>query len=104
MRTIVKEFLGFLNEYKIVSLAVAFVMGSASTTLVNALVKDVLMPIVEPLMTSESWRQATLRLGPVNIAYGAFVAELLNFVILAFIVFVVAKKILKQEVPKKKGT
>lgn len=84
------------------SLAIAFIMAAASTSLVNSLVKDVLMPIVAPLMASDSWKEAILHLGPISIAYGSFLAELMNFVILAFIIFVLAKKILKMEhVPKK---
>lgn len=102
MRTLINEYLGFLKEYNVVSLAVAFVMGSASTALVNSLVKDVLMPLVEPFMSTESWRQATWHLGSVNIAYGTFLAELMNFLILAFIVFMLVKKILKQEISRKK--
>jgi large conductance mechanosensitive channel len=97
----IKEFLDFLKEYKIFALAIAFVMGGASTSLVNSLVNDVLMPIVEPLMSS-SWREAVFSIGPVHIVYGAFLAQLVNFTILAFIVFFVTKKILKMEKEEKK--
>ncbi len=92
-----KEFLAFLKEYKVTSLAVAFVMGSASTNLVQSLVKDVLMPIVQPFVSDESWKTATLNIGSVSIAYGSFLAELINFIILSLIIFFVAKKILKAE-------
>ena len=102
MRSVTKEFAGFLKEYKIVSLAVAFVMGAASTSLVNSLVKDVLMPLVSPLMASASWREAVLHIGTITIAYGSFLAELLNFIILAIVVFFVVKKILKMEAAGKK--
>lgn len=90
----VKEFLTFLKEYKIVSLAVAFVMGTASTALVNSLVKDILMPFIEPLFPSDSWKEATLIIGPFHIGYGSFLAELLNFLILALVIFLVVKKLL----------
>lgn len=93
----IKEFIEFLKEYKIVSLAVAFVMGTASTSLINSLVKDVFMPVVQPLIGTESWRTALLRLGPIHIAYGSFLAEALNFIILAAIVFLVTKKLFAAE-------
>ncbi len=96
-KIMLRDFLVFLNEYKVVSLAVGFVMGAASTNVINSLVKDILMPIVTPLMASESWRTATLDLGQISIAYGSFLAELLNFLILALIIFIVAKKIIKEE-------
>ena len=92
-----KEFLVFLKEYKVVSLAVAFIIGEASTGLINSLVKDILLPFAAPLVSAENWREAVLTLGPVTLSYGSFVAELLNFIILAFVVFVVAKKIIKIE-------
>ncbi len=90
------EFLEFLKEYKVLSLAIAFVMGGASTSLVNSLVNDVIMPIFEPFMATK-WREAVLTLGPVHIVYGSFLAQLVNFLILALIIFVVTKKILKLE-------
>lgn len=93
----IKDFLAFLKEYKVVSLAIAFIMGTASTSLVQSLVRDVLMPMAQPLLSDESWKTAILHLGPINIAYGSFLAELINFLILSLIVFVVAKKILKAE-------
>ncbi|MBI2485052.1 large conductance mechanosensitive channel protein MscL [Candidatus Uhrbacteria bacterium] len=98
----IKDFAAFLREFNIVSLAIGFVMGTASTSLVGSFVKDILMPIVEPLMSARSWETAVLHLGPINIAYGEFLAELINFLILALIIFVVVKKLLKIEVERKK--
>ena len=90
------EFLEFLKEYKVLSLAIAFIMGGASTSLVSSLVNDVIMPIFQPLMSS-NWKEAILAIGPVQIVYGAFLAQLVNFLILALVVFLVTKKILKIE-------
>lgn len=97
-----KEFLDFLKEYKIIGLALAFVMGGASTSLVKSLVEDIIMPIISPVISADSWRTATLEIGPVAIKWGSFLAQLLNFTILAFIVFLIAKKILKEDKVSKK--
>ena len=97
-----KEFAKFLKEFNVVSLAVGFVMGTASTALVGSMVKDVLMPIAAPLMGAESWREAVWNIGPAHIAIGSFTAELLNFLILALIIFIIAKKLLKMEAGVKK--
>jgi len=96
-----KDFLNFLKEYNIVSVAMAFVMGAASTSLVNSLVKDIVMPIFSPLTASGNWKDAVLSLGPITIRYGSFLGELLNFVVLGLVVFLIVKKILKDE---KKGS
>ena len=98
----IKEFAKFLKEFNIVSLAVGFVMGTASTALVGSMVKDVLMPIAAPLVGAESWREAVWNMGPVHIAIGSFTAELFNFLILALIIFIIAKKLLKLEAVSKK--
>jgi len=97
-----KEFFQFLKEYNIVTLALAFVMGTAATALVNSLVNDIVMPFFSPFLSSESWKTATLDLGLIHIAYGSFLAQLINFTILGFVVFFVAKKILKEEKVSKK--
>ena len=97
-----KEFAKFLKEFNVVSLAVGFVMGTASTTLVSSLVKDVLMPIAAPFVGAESWREAVWNIGLVHIAIVSFVAELFNFLILALIIFIIAKKLLKLEAETKK--
>jgi len=93
----IKEFLKFLKEYKIISLGLAFIMGAASTSLVKSLVNDIVMPIITPFIFGESWKNATLEIGPIVLKWGNFIAEIINFTILAIIVFLIAKKILKEE-------
>ena len=98
----IQEFGKFLKEFNVAALAIGFVMGTASTALVNSLVKDIVMPLIEPLMFAENWSKATLVFGPVKLAYGSFIAELVNFLILALVIFLVARKLLKLETPPKK--
>mgnify|MGYP000453348308 CR=1 FL=1 len=97
---LLQEFQDFLKEYKIVSLALAFIIGTASTSLVRSLVDNIIMPFVSPLVPSSTWEQATFALGPVVIEWGAFLSELISFVILAFVVFIIAKKLFETEVKK----
>lgn len=94
---VLKEFASFLKEYKVLSLAVAFVMGEATSKLVRSLIQDILLPLVGPLFAVNSWKVATLDMGPVHIAYGNFLVDLINFIVLAFIVFILVRKILKLE-------
>ncbi len=95
-----KEFVEFLKEYKVVTLAVAFVMGTASANLVDSLVKNIFLPIFAPLQSAETWDKAVLQLGPVTLTYGAFLDELLNFIILGVLIFLLARKVLKMEKQK----
>lgn len=89
-----KDFFTFLKEYNIAALAMAFVMGAASDALVKSFVNNIVMPFVDPL-TRRGWQEATLTMGPIALKWGAFLSELIHFTILAFVVFLVAKKILK---------
>ena len=91
------EFLQFLKEYKVVSIAIAFIMGEAITNIVSSFVKDILLPVATPFMSAETWKEAVLHLGPITISYGSFLADMINFLILAILVFIVAKKIIKME-------
>ena len=55
MTEIISEFRSFLKEYKIVGLAVAFIMGSAATTLVQSLVNNIVMPVTTPFVSGGDW-------------------------------------------------
>jgi large conductance mechanosensitive channel len=96
------EFKDFLNEYKVMGLAVAFIMGIAATALVQSLVNDIIMPIITPFIPGGEWKAATLAIGPILIKWGSFVSQLINFLILAFVVFMIAKYVLKEEKVMKK--
>lgn len=94
---IIREFFEFLKEYKILALAVAFIMGAAATALVKFLVDNVIMPIITPFISGGEWKTASISIGPIVIKWGSFLGELINFVIIAFVVFIIAKKVMKQE-------
>jgi len=99
---VLKEFMEFLKEYKVVGLAIAFVMGVASTSLVKSLVDNIIMPLITPFVPGGQWKTAVFSIGSFTIGWGAFVAEVINFVIIALVVFLVAKKVLKEEKVDKK--
>lgn len=90
------EFVDFLKEYKVIGLAVAFIIGAAANTLVKSLVDNVIMPIITPFIPGGAWQTATFTLGPIVIGWGAFVGNLIYFVIVAFAVFLIAKMLLHE--------
>ncbi len=99
---LITEFKEFLNEYKVTGLAVAFIIGAAATTLVKSLVDNIIMPLITPFVPGGAWQTATFSLGPVIISWGAFLAAVINFVIIAFVVFLIAKWVLREEKVAKK--
>ncbi|MEM4254036.1 MAG: MscL family protein [Candidatus Woesearchaeota archaeon] len=102
MLSVVREFRDFLKEYKIVGLAIAFIMGSAATDLVKSLVNNVIMPLITPFIPGGGWQTATFKMGPIVISWGAFLGSLIYFLILAFVIFLVAKFVFKEEKVTKK--
>ena len=94
---ILSEFKEFIREYKIVPLAIAFIMGIAATTLIKSLVDNIIMPLITPFIPGGAWQTAIFSIGPVAIGWGAFLAALINFLILAWVVFLVAKLVLREE-------
>jgi large conductance mechanosensitive channel len=98
----IKDFLQFLKEYNVIALAIAFIMGVASTSLIRSLVENIIMPLITPFIPGGAWKEAVFALGPIVMKWGAFLAEAINFVIIAFVVFIIAKKVLKEEKVAKK--
>jgi large conductance mechanosensitive channel len=82
----VKEFKAFVMKGNVVDLAVAVVIGAAFTSVVNALVKDLLTPLIAiPGKTDFSALDFTIRHS--HFQYGAFLNEVISFLMIAFAVF-----------------
>ncbi|ABS54555.1 Large-conductance mechanosensitive channel-like protein [Methanoregula boonei 6A8] len=96
-----EEFLLFLKQYQVIGLAVAFVIGTAATAMVNALVKDIIMPVVSVLTPGGQWQTAVLAVGPINLLAGDFLSAVLDFLIIALVVFFLVKYVMKGDVTKK---
>ncbi|MEO8139262.1 MAG: MscL family protein [Gemmatimonadota bacterium] len=92
------EFMKFLKEYGVIGLAIGVIIGSKAGELVKAIVDGLLMPIVGLLLPSGDWQK--LVIGPFQI--GLVLAALVNFVIIAMLVFWFAKKVLREEQVAKK--
>jgi large conductance mechanosensitive channel len=96
-----QEFMEFLQKYQVIGLAVAFVIGAAATKLVNSTVSDVIMPIVAVLTPGGNWREAILQVGPIKFLIGDFVGAIIDFVIIAVVIFITVKYVMKGDVSKK---
>jgi large conductance mechanosensitive channel len=92
------EFMKFLKEYGVIGLAIGVIIGGKAGELVKAIVDGLLMPIVGLVLPSGDWQQ--LKVGPFQV--GLVLAALINFIIVAYLVFWFSKKVLKEaEVTKK---
>jgi len=96
-KNLVDEFLSFLKEYGVIGLAVAVVIGGAVNKLTKSLAEDIIMPVVEALIPGGAWRSLELGLGPVRIAIGSFLGAIVDFLIIAMVVFFFYKFVLGKE-------
>ncbi|MEM2099533.1 MAG: MscL family protein [Candidatus Bathyarchaeia archaeon] len=86
------EFIAFLSTYKVLGLAVAFILGMYLGNLVQALVKDFLMPLIGLIVPGmDNLATLSVAVGSQQFGVGDFLAALITFVIVAFVVFMVVK-------------
>ncbi|HUL59662.1 MAG TPA: large conductance mechanosensitive channel protein MscL [Anaeromyxobacteraceae bacterium] len=97
-RGVAKEFREFLLKQNVVALAAGVVIGAAIGKVVSGIVDDVLMPIVGMVLPGQGeWRLARLALGSAGnaIAYGDLIGRLVDFAIVAVVVFLVLKALVR---------
>ena len=97
----VQEFVKFLKEYQVIGLAIAVIIGGKVNDLVKALVDQIIMPFVGIFVPGGDWRTIVFTIGSAKFGIGIFLGSLLDFAIVALVVFAIAKYILRQpQVPK----
>ena len=82
-----RDFRNFLMKENFVALALAVVLGGAVGKVVQAVVDDFIMPIVGAITPSGDWQKATWDVGGMKFGIGDFLAVLINFIIIAFVVW-----------------
>ena len=91
MKNIIKEFRDFIKRGNVVDLAVAVVMGSAFSAIINSIVNDIIMPIIGVLIGGINFTGLSVTLGDATIKYGNFLQNVINFLIIALCIFIVVK-------------
>jgi large conductance mechanosensitive channel len=88
------EFKDFLGKAGVLGLAIGFIMGTYIGKVVSALVQDIIMPIPGALIPGGDWRKAVVSMpvgNGMNFAVGDFVGVMVDFLIVAAVIFVIAK-------------
>ena len=93
-----KEFKEFINRGNVVELAIGVAVGGAFTTIVKSLVDDIIMPITSLLAGGADFSSLAIDIPNIfgadtvaHIAYGNFLQNVVNFLIIAFVIFVIVK-------------
>jgi large conductance mechanosensitive channel len=101
----VKEFKEFAMKGNVVDLAVGVVIGAAFGKIVSSMVDAVIMPVIGMLTSGQNFSEMAWQIGanakgePVLIKYGMFIQSLLDFLIIAFVIFLAIKAINRLKTP-----
>jgi len=88
------EFIDFIGKTGVLGLAIGFIMGSYIGKVVSALVSDIIMPIPGALIPGGDWRKAIVSVpvgNGMNFAVGDFIGVIIDFLIVAIVIFFIAK-------------
>lgn len=99
-----KEFKTFISKGNVVDLAVGVIIGSAFGKIVSSLVNDILMPIIGIIIGGIDFSNLTIQIKDATIKYGIFIQNIIDFLIVAFCIFIFIKllnKVSKKEEEKK---
>ncbi len=94
MKKFFREFKEFAMRGSVIDLAVGVIVGGAFQKIVNSLVTDIISPILG-LFAKENFNGLSLNVMGVSIQYGSFITEVINFIIMAFVIFVMVKTLNK---------
>jgi large conductance mechanosensitive channel len=89
----VNEFKDFIAKGNVLDLAVGVVIGSAFGKIVSSIVDDIIMPIVGALIGGIDFTGLSIKIGHANITYGNFIQNVIDFLIIAFCIFIFIKLI-----------
>lgn len=94
-----KEFRDFINRGNVIDLAVAVIIGGAFGAIVTSLVNDIIMPLVGVIMGGVNFSGLAITVGEAQILYGNFIQAVVNFLIVAFVIFLIVRSINKMKKP-----
>jgi large conductance mechanosensitive channel len=97
-----KEFKDYLLKQNLLALALAVVIGVALNRVVQAIVNDIIMPVVSFATPGGDWEKMKLPVGPIQFGIGDLLSALLNFIIIGFVAWRITKLIPQPPAPATK--
>jgi len=98
-----KGFIEFVREQGVMGLAVGFILGGAISKVVASLVSDIINPILSVILgAAGDLSSLSVKIGPIDLMYGHFIAVLIDFVVIAAVVYFGVKGLGLEKLDKKK--
>lgn len=95
-----KEFKQFIERGNVIDLAVGVIIGGAFTNIVNSLVTNLINPLIGLFIGKIDLSNLVVKVGGATFRYGSFINTVINFLIIAFIVFLLVKAVNKVTKPQ----
>jgi large conductance mechanosensitive channel len=95
-----REFGDFIKRGNVLDLAVAVIIGVAFGAIVTSLVDDIIMPLIGAILGGVNFSGLAIQVGDASIMYGNFIQAIINFLIIAWVIFLIvrfAKRYEKEE-------
>lgn len=93
MKKFLDEFKTFIARGNVMDMAVGVIVGGAFSNITSSLINDIVMPVLGIFTNSISFTELSVSVGPAVITYGNFIQAVLNFLIMAFVVFCLVRAI-----------
>ena len=88
-----KEFREFAIKGNVVDLAVAVIIGTAFGKIISSFVADIIMPLIGILIGGIHYEDLVIEVGDAQVTYGKFIQNMVDFVIIALVIFLMVKVI-----------
>jgi large conductance mechanosensitive channel len=88
-----KEFRDFVMRGNVIDLAIAVILGAAFGAIITSLVNDILMPLIGIVLGGVDFTSLTYQVGDAVIAYGKFIQAIINFLVIAFVLFLIIRSV-----------
>ena len=96
----IQEFKDFIAKGNVMDMAVGIIIGAAFTAIVGSLVEDLINPLIGIFMGGVDFGGMTASVGEATFTYGKFIMAIINFLIIAFVVFLLVKAVNKAKGPE----
>ena len=93
MKKFANEFREFIMRGNVIDLAVGVIIGGAFQAIVSSLVDDIITPLLGIILGKVDFSTLAVTIGDANISYGKFITAVINFLIMAFVIFLIVKAI-----------
>jgi large conductance mechanosensitive channel len=93
VRKMLKEFREFAVKGSVVDLAVGVIIGTAFGKIVSSFVADIVMPLIGILIGGMHYEDLVIEVGDAQVTYGKFIQNVLDFIVIAFVIFLMVKVI-----------